>query len=236
MAAFYMSLRTWTAVDKYVIEKLLRSDQGLDKALERSAEAGLPPINVSPPQGMLLMILARSIGAKRILEVGTLGGYSTIWLARALPQGGRLISLEIDEKHVEVARANVADAGLSEVVEIREGPALEILPELEVERAGPFDLFFIDADKPSNPEYFEWAVRLSRPGSLIIVDNVIREGEVIDAKSRDPNVEGVRRLNDVMASEHRVIATEIQTVGAKGYDGFAIAFVIEEKAAKQKRF
>jgi predicted O-methyltransferase YrrM len=221
-----MSQERWTEVDRYITEKLLRPDPALDAALRSSAEAGLPPINVSPPQGMLLMLLARAMDARRILEIGALGGYSTIWLARALPTGGLLTTLELDPKHAKVAAANIRRAGLSRVVEVRQGPALETLPKLEAERKGPFDLSFIDADKQSNPDYFAWALKLSRPGSLIIVDNVIRDGEVVDRRSRDPDVRGVRRLNEVIAAEPRVIATEIQTVGSKGYDGFAIALVV----------
>jgi predicted O-methyltransferase YrrM len=221
-----MSQERWTEVDRYITEKLLPSDPALDAALRSTAEAGLPPINVSPPQGMLLMLLARAQGARRILEIGTLGGYSTIWLARALPAGGVLTTLELDPKHAKVAAANITRAGLSHVVEIRQGPALETLPKLAAERKGPFDLFFIDADKPSNADYFAWALKLSRPGSLIIVDNVIRDGAVVDGRSRDPDVIGVRRLNDMIAAEPRVMATEIQTVGSKGYDGFAMALVV----------
>jgi predicted O-methyltransferase YrrM len=221
-----MSQERWTEVDRYITETLLRSDPVLDAALRSSAKAGMPPINVSPPQGMLLMLLARAQGARRILEIGTLGGYSTIWLARALPAGGLLTTLELDPKHARVAAANVRRAGLSRVVEIRQGPALETLPKIEAERKGPFDLFFIDADKPSNADYFAWALKLSRPGSVIIVDNVIRDGAVVDGRSRDPDVRGVRRLNGMIAAEPRVIATEIQTVGSKGYDGFAIALVV----------
>jgi predicted O-methyltransferase YrrM len=221
-----MSQERWTEVDRYITEKLLPSDPALDAALRSTAEAGLPPINVSPPQGMLLMLLARAQGARRILEIGTLGGYSTIWLARALPIGGVLTTLELDPKHAKVAAANIRRAGLSHVVEIRQGPALETLPKLEAERKGPFDLFFIDADKTSNADYFAWALKLSRPGSLIIVDNVIRDGAVVDGRSRDPDVIGVRRLNDMIAAEPRVMATEIQTVGSKGYDGFAMALVV----------
>ncbi len=172
------------------------------------------------------MLLARLRGARRILEIGTLGGYSAIWLARALPPRGKVTTLELDQKHAEVAAANVRRAGLSHLVEIRLGPALETLPRLEAEGGGPFDLFFIDADKPRYPEYFAWAMRLSRPGSVIVVDNVIRDGEVVDKTSRDPNVTGVRRLNEMMAAEPRVMATEIQTVGGKGYDGFATALVL----------
>src|SRR5580658_3850480 len=194
-----MSQERWTEVDGYITEKLLPSDPVLDAVLRSTAQAGLPPINVSPPQGMLLMLLARTPGARRILEIGTLGGYSTIWLARALPAGGLLTTLELDPKHAKVAAANFRKAGLSHVVEIRQGPALETLPKLEAERKGPFDLFFIDADKTNNPSYFAWALKLSRPGSLIIVDNVIRDGAVVDGRSRDPDVIGVRRLNDMIA-------------------------------------
>jgi len=230
-----MSQERWTEVDRYITEKLLRPDRALDAALRSTAKAGLPPINVSPPQGMLLMLLARAQGARRILEIGTLGGYSTIWLARALPAGGVLTTLELDPKHARVAAANIRRAGLSHVVEVRQGPALETLPMLEAERKGPFDLFFIDADKPSNPDYFAWALKLSRPGSLIIVDNVIRDGAVVDGRSRDPDVRGVRRLNDMIAAEPRVIATEIQTVGSKGYDGFAIALVGRPRSRRKKK-
>jgi predicted O-methyltransferase YrrM len=221
-----MSQERWTEVDRYITQKLLPSDPALDEALRSTAQAGLPQINVSPPQGMLLMLLARAQGARRILEIGTLGGYSTIWLAKALPAGGLLTTLELDPKHAKVAAANITRAGLSHVVEIRQGHALETLPKLEAERKGPFDLFFIDADKTSNADYFAWALKLSRPGSLIIVDNVIRDGAVVDGRSRDPDVRGVRRLNDMIAAEPRVIATEIQTVGSKGYDGFAMALVV----------
>jgi predicted O-methyltransferase YrrM len=228
-----MSQERWTEVDRYIAEKLFRSDPALDATLRSTAEAGLPPINVSPPQGVLLMLLARAMGARRILEIGTLGGYSTIWLARALPASGLLTTLELDPKHAKVAAANIRRAGLSRVVEIRQGPALETLPKLEAERKGPFDLFFIDADKPSNPDYFAWALKLSRPGSLIIVDNVIRDGAVVDGRSRDPDVRGVRRLNDMIAAEPRVIATEIQTVGSKGYDGFAMALVVPRAKGKK---
>jgi predicted O-methyltransferase YrrM len=227
-----MSQEKWTEVDRYISETLLRSDPALDAALRSSAKAGLPQINVSPPQGMLLTMLASAMGARRILEIGTLGGYSTIWLARALPAGGILTTLELDPKHARVAAANIRRARLSHVVEIRQGPALETLPKLEAERKGPFDLFFIDADKPSNGEYFAWAMKLSRPGSMIIVDNVIREGAVVDGRSRDPDVRGVRRLNEMIAAEPRVIATEIQTVGSKGYDGFAIALVVPPAKGK----
>ena len=217
----------WIAVDRYIMDALIPSDPVLDAALEASAAAGLPPIQVSPAQGKFLHLLARVQGARTILEIGTLGGYSTIWLARALPPGGRLITLEADPHHAGVACANIAYAGLADVVELRQGRALETLPEL----AGPFDFIFIDADKPSNADYFTWALKLSRPGSLIVVDNVIRDGAVIDAASTDPDVQGVRRLNELLAAEQRVSATTIQTVGSKGYDGFTMALVTAEDGA-----
>jgi predicted O-methyltransferase YrrM len=220
-----MTEAQWTAVDRYFTDLLVPADPALDAALAASDAAGLPPHNVAPNQGKLLLLLARLQGARRILEIGTLGGYSTIWLARALPAGGRLITLEADAKHAKVARANIARAGLADVVELRHGPALETLPQLAAERRGPFDLIFIDADKPNNPAYLTWALRLSRRGSLIIADNVVRNGAVIGAASTDPNVQGVRRFMEVLAAEPRVSATAIQTVGSKGYDGFAIALV-----------
>jgi predicted O-methyltransferase YrrM len=206
----------------------LQPDPALDAALDASVAAGLPAINVSPNQGKLLQLLARMLGARTILEVGTLGGYSTIWLARALPADGRLVTLESDPKHAEVARANIARAGLSGIVDLRVGLAIETLPKLAAEGIGPFDLIFIDADKVSTADYFAWALRLSRRGSLIIVDNVVRKGAVVDAASEDAKVQGIRRFNDVLAAEPRVSATVIQTVGVKGYDGFAIALVTTE--------
>lgn len=218
----YVSQELWGAVDQYITDLLVPSDPALEAALEASAAAGLPAINVAPNQGKLLEILARLTGARAILEIGTLGGYSTIWLARALPADGRLITLEADPKHAEVARANIARAGLAASVEVRLGKALETLPAVAAEGHGPFDLVFIDADKPSNPDYFAWAMRLTRPGSLIIVDNVVRDGAVADPNSTDPSVQSVRRLNEIVAAEPRVSATAIQTVGSKGYDGLAI--------------
>lgn len=215
----------WTAVDRYLTERLVGSDAALDAALAASAAAGLPEIQVSANQGKLLQLLARIQGARSILELGTLGGYSTIWLARALPAGGRLITLEADPKHAEVARTNIARAGLDAVVELRLGPALETLPRIEAEGRGPFDLIFLDADKPGYPDYLPWLMRLSRRGTLIIADNVVRDGAVIDPDSADPKVQGVRRFNDLLAAEPRLCATAIQTVGSKGYDGFAIAIV-----------
>jgi predicted O-methyltransferase YrrM len=223
-----MSKEQWIAVDNYITDLLVKPDDALDHALQSSAEAGLPAISVSPPQGKLLHLLARLQSARRILEIGTLGGYSAIWLARALAPGGRLISLEIDPKHAEIARTNIARAELADVAEVRVGPALDLLPKIASEGIGPFDLAFIDADKPNNPNYFQWAVKLSRRGSLIIVDNVVRDGKVIDANDSDPSIQGVRRLNDLIAAERRVSATAIQTVGGKGYDGLAIALVIAD--------
>jgi predicted O-methyltransferase YrrM len=220
-----MSHDQWTAVDQYINQLLTPPDPALDSALQASTEAGLPEINVAPNQGKLLHILALTCGARSILEVGTLGGYSTIWLARALPAGGRLISLEADPKHAEVARANLARAGLAEIVEVRQGKALDTLPQLAAEDRGPFDLVFIDADKANTPAYFEWALKLTRPGSLIIVDNVVRDGRVLDAASDDPNIQGVRRFTAALAAEPSVIGTVIQTVGLKGYDGLAVAIV-----------
>jgi predicted O-methyltransferase YrrM len=214
----------WTSVDRYVTDHLVPSDAALDAALAASAANGLPAINVAPNQGKLLHVLARAIGARRILEVGTLGGYSTIWLARALAPGGKLITLEYEPKHAEVARANIQYAGLAHAVEIRLGKAIDTLPKIAAEWGGAFDLVFIDADKPGNADYFAWAVKLARVGSLIVVDNVVRNGAVIDPAG-DANVQGARRLIEAMAKEPRVSATAIQTVGSKGYDGFAIAVV-----------
>ena len=221
-----MNQEMWTAVDQYIKDLFIPIDLVLDFALETSRSAGLPSIEVSPPQGKLLHILARLSGARKILEIGTLGGYSTIWLARALPPGGRVITLEADPKHAEVARANFSRAGLSGMIELRLGPALASLPQILREGLGPFDLVFIDADKSSMAEYFEWALKLSRPGTAILSDNVIRHGGVIDAASDDPDIRGVRRFNERVAAEPRVSATEIQTVGSKGYDGFALAVVL----------
>jgi len=222
-----MQQETWTAVDRYLTDLFALSDPALDAALAASTAAGLPSISVSPNQGKLLQLLARIQRARNILEIGTLGGYSTIWLARALPSGGRLITLEFEPKHAEVARANLLRAGLVGIVELRLGRALDTLPQLAAEGRGPFDLIFIDADKPSTADYFAWALKLSRRGSVIIVDNVVRKGAVSDAASDDPNVRGMRRFFDALAAEKSVSATVVQTVGSKGYDGFAIAFVTE---------
>jgi predicted O-methyltransferase YrrM len=220
-----MNQEQWTAVDRYFTDLLVPPDAALEAALQASTAAGLPPLNVSPTQGKLLHLLALSQRARTILEIGTLGGYSTIWLARALPAGGHLVTLEADPKHAEVARANIARAGLAAVVELRVGRALDTLPQLAAEGRDPFDLIFIDADKPGYADYFTWALKLSRVGSLIIADNVVRSGAVVDAASADARVQGVRRFNEVLAAEPRVSATAIQTVGGKGYDGFAIAVV-----------
>jgi predicted O-methyltransferase YrrM len=220
-----MSKDQWTAVDRYISETLVQPEVALVEALADSAAAELEAINVSPPQGKLLMLLAQAVGARNILEIGTLGGYSTIWMARALPTDGRLISLEANPKCAEVARANIARAGLADVVDVRVGKALDTLPMLAAEGCGPFDFFFLDADKVNNPKYFEWTLKLSRPGSLIVADNVVRDGAVIDAASQDVSVQATRRLFDMMAAEPRVTVTAIQTVGGKGYDGFAVARV-----------
>lgn len=218
-----MTSETWTAVDDYIASLLIPPDPALDAAQQASAAAGLPAIAVSTPQGKFLHVLARIRGARRILEIGTLGGYSTIWLARALPAGGRLISLEFDPKHAAVARDNVQRAGLGDRVDIRVGRAIDALPALA--SLEPFDLVFVDADKPSTPDYVRWALKLTRSGSVIVVDNVVREGALIDASGSDANAEGMRQAMAVLASAPRVTSTVIQTVGSKGYDGFAIALV-----------
>lgn len=220
------SKATWDAVDRYVGEQLIGTDAGLEQALHASTAAGLPAIAVSPPQGKLLHLLARSIAARRILEIGTLGGYSTIWLARALPPGGSVITLEADPRYAEVATANIAHAGLGDMVELRVGVALDSLPTLAEERPEPFDLVFIDADKPNTPEYFRWALGWTRPGGLIVADNVVRDGAIVDPEGGDPGGVGARRLHELIAAEPRVLATTIQTVGLKGYDGFTIALVL----------
>lgn len=221
-----MSYELWAGVDRYIDETVVQPDPVLEAALASAREAGLPDISVSASQGKLLHLLARAIGARRILEVGTLGAFSTIWMGRALPADGRLVTLEISPKHAEVARANLDRAGLGDRVEVKVGPALETLPTLADHGEGPFDLSFIDADKRSNPDYFLWALKLSRPGSLIIVDNFVRRGALIDAESEDPDTVGVRRVAELMANEPRVSATAIQTVGHKGHDGFALALVL----------
>jgi predicted O-methyltransferase YrrM len=217
-----MSETLWTAVDQYITDMLVPTDAILDAAIEASNAAGLPPIAVTPPQGKLLHLLARVQGAQKILEIGTLGGYSTIWLARTLPVDGCLVTLEANPEYAKVAKANISRAGLDAIVDLRLGPALETLPQIA---AGAFDLIFIDADKQNIPKYFEFARKLSRRGSLIIVDNVVRDGRVIDAKSHDPDIQGIRRFNQLLSIEPGICATAIQTVGAKGHDGFAIVLV-----------
>ena len=218
-----MTSETWTAVDDYVARLLIPADAALEAAQRAATEAGLPAISVSAPQGKFLHLLARIAGARRILEVGTLAGYSTIWLARALPPDGRLVSLEVDPKHADVARGNISRAGLSALVDVRVGRAVDLLPALE--GGEPFDLVFIDADKPSTPQYFEWALKLTRKGGLIVVDNVVREGAVAGPSGTDADVDGMRRFLARLAGESRASGTVIQTVGTKGYDGFALIVV-----------
>lgn len=220
-----MSQETWTEVDDYVAGLLAPHDDSLDAAVAASAQAGLPAIQVSPPQGKLLYLLARLRGARTVLEFGTLGGYSTIWLARALPADGRLITLEADERYAQVALENIARAGLGEIVDLRVGPALETLPLLAAEGAGPFDFAFIDADKANSPDYFSWTLEHSQPGSVIVADNVVRAGALTDLTNQDQKIQAQRRLHEIIAAEPRVAATTIQTVGAKGYDGFTIVLV-----------
>ena len=222
-----MSQTRWEAVDSYLVDTFVPRDEALAAAIAASEAAGLPEIQVTPTQGRLLEMLARALGARRILEIGTLGGYSTLWMARGLAPGGKLVTLEYEPRHAEVARANFARAGRSSAIDLRVGAALDLLPRLEQEQAGPFDLVFVDADKVNLPEYFTWSVRLSRPGTLIVIDNVIREGEVVDPESPDAAVQGVRRMNVRIAAEPRVSATALQTVGGKGYDG--LAFVLVER-------
>jgi predicted O-methyltransferase YrrM len=220
-----MKQELWTNVDQYFSSSLLGSDPILEGALEASARAGLPLIAVSPNQGKLLQMLAQILDARSILEIGTLGGYSTICLARGMRPGGRLITLEVDPAHAAVANANIHRAGLGKVVEVRVGSALDTLPSIAADGSGPFDLIFVDADKANIPAYFEWAVKLSRRGALIIVDNVVRDGNVIDAESSDESVRGVRRFVEMLGARNDMSGTVIQTVGTKGYDGFAIVRV-----------
>jgi predicted O-methyltransferase YrrM len=222
------SQKKWTEVDDYIASLLIPPDAALDGALKASDEAGLPPINVSANQGKLLMLFARMLNARNILEIGTLGGYSTIWMARGMAEGGRLITLEYEAKHAEVATANLVRVGLSDRVEIRVGRARDTLPKLVEEGRGPFDLVFIDADKQGYTEYLEWSMKLSRRGTVIVADNVVRNGAITDEASSDEMVQGIRRFNRALAAEKRVSATEIQTVGSKGYDGLAIATVIAD--------
>lgn len=216
----------WNDVDEYFTTLLAPADDTLAAALRDSDAAGLPHINVAPNEGKLLQLLAQIQGARRILEIGTLGGYSTIWLGRALPADGRLITLEYDPTHARVARGNLARAGLDKITEVRVGPALESLTKLAEENPEPFDLVFIDADKVNNPHYVEWAVKLTRPGSLIVVDNVVREGKVADPGNTEPHVRGTREALELIAAHPKLSGTAIQTVGSKGYDGFALARVL----------
>jgi predicted O-methyltransferase YrrM len=219
----------WSAVDRYFEEKFLSHDEALETALQSNREAGLPAIDVTPLQGKFLELLVRISGAQRILEIGTLGGYSTIWLSRALPPGGRLITLELDPRHAEIARANLERASLLDRVELRVGPASDSLASLVNEHAAPFDLIFIDADKAGNAEYLRWSLQLSRPGTVIVLDNVVRDGKVADADSPDPDIQGIRRFTEMVAAEPRLSATMLQTVAGKGYDGFALAVVLPSK-------
>jgi predicted O-methyltransferase YrrM len=216
----------WIAVDRYFGELLAPADAQLEAAVKANRAAGLPAIDVSPLQGKHLHLLVLMARAKRVLEIGTLGGYSTIWMARALPRGGRIVTLEYEPKHAEVARSNLRNAGLLTRVDIRVGRALELLPRLKAEGPGPFDFIFIDADKENNPQYLQWALKLSRPGSVIVVDNVVRDGKVADAKSKDKDIVGTRRMTELMAAEPRLSATALQNVGVKGYDGFALGVVL----------
>ena len=220
-----MNQELWTKVEEY-FAPVVQQDEALKAAAKEGEKAGLPAIAVSPNEGKLLLLMAQMIGARKILEVGTLAGYSTIWLARGLSAGGRLITLEYEQKHADVAKKNIARAGLSEVVDVRVGDAIKTMPELLKEGAGPFDLIFLDANKDGYPAYFEWALKLSRKGTVIIADNVVRDGGVIDAASKDVSIQGVRRLNEMVAAEKRVSGTAIQTVGSKGYDGFAVVLVL----------
>jgi predicted O-methyltransferase YrrM len=223
-----MTQQLWTSVDDYITDLFVPFDPTMQETLATSEAAGLPSISVAPNEGKLLMLLAQLCGARTILEIGTLGGYSTIWLARGMTSGGSLITLEASAKHAEIARLNIARAGLTNMVEVRVGPASQTLPKLAAEGRGPFDLIFIDADKEGYPEYLAWALKLARPGTLIIADNVIREGKILDPADNDPRVQGARRFNQLLADEPRVKATVIQTVGGKGHDGMAIAIVIAQ--------
>jgi predicted O-methyltransferase YrrM len=215
----------WDAVDRYASDLLVRPPEILDAALHAAEAAGLPAISVSASQGKFLMLLAQSVGARRILEIGTLAGYSAIWLARALPPGGSLVTLEVEPRHASIARANITRAGFSDVVDLRLGPAIDTLTSMAAGGMPPFDVIFIDADKPSYPEYLPLALALSRVGTVIIADNVVRKGAVLDADSGDERVQGVRRFNELVARHPRLDATLLQTVGSKGYDGFTLARV-----------
>ncbi|WP_405111252.1 O-methyltransferase [Paenibacillus sp. FSL K6-1217] len=216
---------TWSTVDTYLGDSLLAADPILDAVLDANAGAGLPAIDVAPNQGKLLYLLAKMKGASNMLEIGTLGGYSTIWLARALPETGRLVTLEFEHKHVVVAEDNLRMAGLAHKTEVLEGPALDSLALLEARGAEPFDFIFIDADKPNNPHYLKWALKLARPGAVIVADNIVRDGEVINPASTDDRVQGIRQFMELLSAEPRIDATAIQTVGSKGYDGFVLGIV-----------
>ena len=222
-----MSESLWRDVDRYIEERLIDEDPALSAALEASGRFGLPDIAVSPSQGKMLNLLARSTGARRILEIGTLGGYSTIWMGRALADSGRMISLEMDPRHAEVARGNLETAGLGDKVDIWIGAALDLLPKVAAADVGPFDFSFIDADKANIPDYLDWTIRMSRPGAMIVVDNVVRHGALVDEEATDAAVVGVRRMHDMLRTDSRVSAISIQTVGAKGYDGFTLMVVGE---------
>jgi predicted O-methyltransferase YrrM len=216
----------WTEVDRYITDRLVPREPSFDAALEANAAAGLPSIDVAPNQGKLLHLLALSKGARRILEIGTLGGYSTMWLARALPAEGRLVTLELNPRHAKIAQANIDRAGHSKQVEIRVGPAQDSLAQLHAEHTDPFDFIFIDADKPSIPAYLDWSLKLARPGTLIVIDNVVREGAIVDSSTSDPAVQGARAMFEMLAAHPRLSSTAIQTVGSKGHDGFALAVVV----------
>jgi predicted O-methyltransferase YrrM len=220
-----MSEAIWGRVDDYIVEKLVQEDAALSDVLSANTAAGLRPIDVSPAQGKLLHLLVRLSGARRVLEVGTLGGYSTIWMAKALPEGGEVVSLEYEPRHADVARRNIERAGLSDRVTVRVGAAADTLPVLAAENPTPFDFVFIDADKPNNTIYLDWAIKLGRPGTVIVLDNVVRDGQLPNPSSTDPNVLGSRGVFDLIAANPRLSATALQTVGSKGYDGFAIAIL-----------
>lgn len=222
-----MDLETFSAVDAFIVETVAPEDEAVQGALEAARAAGLPQIQVSPPQGRLLEMLIRLQGSREVLEFGTLGGYSTIWMARALSPGGRVVTLEVDPAYARVAQESFERAGLAEAIDVRVGPGLETLALLEEEGAGPFDFVFIDADKVNSPNYLAWSLDRSRPGTLIVADNVVRDGTLADATSPDPSVRAQRRLHEMLAGDPRVSATTIQTVGSKGYDGFTIALVAD---------